>query len=126
MHRATGADGAHTLVFDDLGAQHGQLKHLAALKHFVRHQSALAGAALGRAEVPDEDIEHFVFPQGVTAVLLSLGAPMGRCPDRRSDLGAGLAKPSLEGGLLALEMFLPRRACSSKICCCCFVSASRL
>ena len=34
---------------------------------------------------------------------------MGRWPAVRSDFGAGLVELSLEGGLLELRLFLPKR-----------------
>ena len=44
--------------------------------------------------------------------------PVGRWPATRKDLGAGLFKPSLEGGLLELRLFMFRRArsCSKPSC----------
>lgn len=46
MHRTTGADGTHAPVFDDLGAQHGQLQHLAALDDLMVSSTRCTGQGL--------------------------------------------------------------------------------
>ena len=67
MDCATGAARAQQPVFDDLGAQHGQLEHLASINHFKLRQRLLAcGAVAGR--VFDDLIDLGALAQGAALV----------------------------------------------------------
>ena len=73
VYRTAAASRAQQLVFNDLCAQHGQLKDLAAIDDLVLRELALSAAAVRGALVDDGVIELRALAQGV-ALMATLTA----------------------------------------------------
>lgn len=68
VYGPAGAGRADQLVFCELGAQHGQIKDLAAFDNCVLQLCAVADAALRAVGVPDEHVRLSALHQGVSAM----------------------------------------------------------
>jgi hypothetical protein len=112
VYGPAGALRADQLVLCNLGAQYGQIEDLAAVYDNVLQPCAVADGTVRGAGVLDENVRLCALCIRVLP-LCPLWPPLGRWPGMRSDFRAGLARPSLEGGLLEFLLFSWGRRSSS-------------